>query len=464
MPDYKIEGATDAQNAFLHDIASKFSVTDAHLGELAHEVHTYLTNGLVSDTEPKGLPSRVSYIKSTISNDIRAAKKQSSMALGLTISTSTHRMKLASIKFDPGAPDIINKQVFHIRDNVDSAATLCEEAAVHVAQFINTHEIKEHVPLGVTIDLPLEEKSKCGGRVAEDSRTCAGFLRNVDIAQGVDAALLRLHLPVRVTATTNCVISSMVAAQHHFPSTSAALILNHGINAAYYEAPQKISKLANAELGASSTRVAINTELARFGENSSVVQPTMWDHRIDRESTNTGFHVFEKLVADKYLGEIVRNLITDFMDAQLIFARDTDVTTFSEPYTFFTSYMSIMEDTSSDLHDVGGLLQAGFNVQASYVDRQIVRALCHIVSMRAAKLVGAAVAGIVKKASEARDDQEPVVVSISGQLTEMNQPYVECTIKTAKRVARTLDLCEPVFNVLGEDGYTVGAALSSFSK
>ncbi|KAJ1754614.1 hypothetical protein LPJ58_004602 [Coemansia sp. RSA 1591] len=152
------------------------------------------------------------------------------------------------------------------------------------------------------------------------------------------------------------------------------------------------------------------------------------------------------------------------MDAQLIFARDTDVTTFSEPYTFFTSYMSIMEDTSSDLHDVGGLLQAGFNVQASYVDRQIVRALCHIVSMRAAKLVGAAVAGIVKKASEARDDQEPVVVSISGQLTEMNQPYVECTIKTAKRVARTLDLCEPVFNVLGEDGYTVGAALSSFSK
>ncbi|KAJ2365484.1 hypothetical protein H4S01_003223 [Coemansia sp. RSA 2610] len=470
--EYEIKGATEAQNQLVQEIAHKFSVSDEHLVELADEVHRYLTNGLISDDEAMGLPSRVSYIKSGITDDIRDAKRAGSVALGLTINTSTRRMKIASVKFARASPDIINKQVFHIKDGQSSAMQLCEQAATHIAQFINTHGVlpadaaraPTALPLGVTIDLPLEETSKSGGRVVCDSRACDGFFRNVDIAQALNSAMLRQHLPVRVTSTTNCVISTMVAAQHHFQSTCTALILNHGINASYYEAARKIPKISGTELGQSAARVAINTELARFGENSRVVQPTMWDHRIDRESGNTGYHVFEKLVADKYLGEIVRNLITDFMDAQLIFARDTDVTTFSEPYTFFTSYMTIMEDSSADLHEVGDLLKAGFNVDASYVDRQIVRSLCHIVAMRAAKLVGGAVAGVIRKATEAMDAPEPAVVSISGQLTDMNQPYVECTIETAQRVAAKLKLAEPVFNVLGEDGYTVGAALSSFSK
>ncbi|KAJ2357018.1 hypothetical protein GGF43_001717 [Coemansia sp. RSA 2618] len=468
--EYTIDGASDAQNRLVQEIADKFSITDEHLAEIAGEVHVYLTNGLRGDSEPKALPCRVSYIKAAITDDIRDAKKNQSIALGLTINTSAQRMKIASVKFTHASPDIINKQVFQMH-NVAGATQMCEQAATHIAQFINTHDVVptesrriEPVPLGVTIDLALEETSKSGGRVTCDSRACAGFFRDVDIAQCLGAALLKQHLPVRVTSTTNCVISTMVAAQHHFPSTCTALILNRGINASYYESARKIPKISGSELGQSSARVAINTELAWFGEDSDILKPTMWDHRIDRESSNTGFHVFEKLVADKYLGEIVRNLVTDFMDAQLIFPRDADVSTFSEPYSFFSSYMTIIEDASSDLREVGDLLRAGFNVDASYVDRQIVRALCHIVAMRAARLVGAAVAGIIKKATEAMDSPEPAVISISGLLTEMNQPYVECTIDTAKLVAAKLELDEPVFNILGEDGYTVGAALSSFSK
>ncbi|KAJ2809162.1 hypothetical protein H4R20_000341 [Coemansia guatemalensis] len=465
--DFAIAGASAAQNNLLAEIASKFSVTDEHLSEVATEVHRYLANGLEGDDVLHGLPSRVSYIKNGIAEDIREAKKSEGLALGLTINTSTNRFKVASVKFFNNAPDVINKQVYYMTKDIPGATQLFEEAATHVAQFVNTHNLVSdsgQISLGVTIDLPLEEDSKSGGRVACDTRGCDAFFMNVDIAQSLNSAMLKQHLPVRVTSTTNCVISTMVAAQHHFPTTCAALILNHGINASYYEAASKISKISGSELAGSNARVAINTELARFGENSKVIQPTMWDHRIDRESGNTGYHVFEKLVADKYLGEIVRNLITDFLDARLIFPKDADVSTFSEPYTFFTSYMTIMEDTSDDLREVGDLLDAGFNVKTSYVDRQIVRALCRIVTIRAAKLVGAAVAGVVRKATEAMDEPAQAVVSISGQLTEMNQPYVGCTIETAQGLLEKMNLKEAVFNVLGEDGYTVGAALSSFSR
>ncbi|KAJ2083948.1 hypothetical protein H4R24_000391 [Coemansia sp. RSA 988] len=465
--DFAITGASTAQNNLLADIASKFNLTDEHLGEIATEVHRYLVNGLEGDDVRQGLPSRVSYIKKGIVEDIREAKKSEGLALGLTINTSTSRFKVASVKFVNNAPDIINKQVYYMTKDISNTSQLFEEAATHIAQFVNTHNLVSdsgQISLGVTIDLPLEEDSKSGGRVACDTRGCNALFMNVDIAQSLNSAMLKQHLPVRVTSTTNCVISTMVAAQHHFPTTCAALILNHGINASYYESANKISKISGSELSGSGAQVAINTELARFGENSEVVQPTMWDHRIDRESGNTGYHVFEKLVADKYLGEIVRNLITDFLDVRLIFPKDADVSTFSEPYTFFTSYMTIMEDTSDDLREVGDLLDAGFNVKTSHVDRQIVRALCRIVTMRAAKLVGAAVAGVVRKATEAMDEPAQAVVSISGQLTEMNQPYVGCTIKTAQELLEKMNLKDAVFNVLGEDGYTVGAALSSFSK
>ncbi|KAJ2761329.1 hypothetical protein IWQ57_006080, partial [Coemansia nantahalensis] len=170
------------------------------------------------------------------------------------------------------------------------------------------------------------------------------------------------------------------------------------------------------------------------------------------------------LVADKYLGEIVRNLITDFADDLLIFSPNTDMSTLSEPYSFYTSYMVIMDDCSDDLHEVGDLLKANFNIESSNVDRQIVRALCHIVAVRAAKLVGGAAAGLIRRATEAMATPAPTVISISGQLTEMNQPYVNCTTATAQKLVTAMGLERAVFNVLGEDGYTVGAALSSYSK
>ncbi|KAJ2856866.1 hypothetical protein GGI22_003674, partial [Coemansia erecta] len=458
------------QNKLLEDIALKFDVNENHLLEIADEVYRSLADGLKSENDAKGPPCLVSYIKSGITQDIRKAEKREMVALGMTINTAANRIKIASIQFVQGAPDAINKQIFYLPDGGPISPTeLFEDAATHVAQFINTHNLvpepgQPPLSMGVTVDLPLEETSKSGGHVINNSLASQKAFSNVDLAHTLNSVMLKRHLPVRVTSTTNCVISTMVSAQHRFHATCVALILNHGINASYYERAAKIPKLGGTELGSSDTRVAINTELARFGEYSSVLNPTMWDHRIDRESPNTGYHTFEKLVADKYLGEIVRNLITDFMDSRMIFPKHSDVSTFSTPYSFFTSYMTIMEDTSADLSEVGNLLRAGFNIDSSLVDRKIVSSLCKIVAMRAAKLVGGAAAGLAKKATEAMDAPEPAVISISGQLTEMNQPYLKCTMTTAKSIASKIGLEEPIFNVLGEDGYTVGAALSSLSN
>ncbi|KAJ2413645.1 hypothetical protein H4218_002494 [Coemansia sp. IMI 209128] len=450
---YSIIGASEAQLNLLNEISRELDVDDGDLEAVAQDVLHYVNGGLHAKTQ--GPASWVSYVHSDITQDIRTAIKNEAMSLGMAIDTQAGRLRISSIKFASGQRDTINKQVFFLRKDVKTVGQLFEDIATRLAGFVNTHQLEGMLPLGVNIDRPVAETSKLGGKVA-DNVDC-GLFRNVDIAQALGAAILKLHLPVKVTSVTNCVVSTLVTAQHRFSNTRVALTLNHGINASYYELCENLEKFQ--DLAGS---MAVNTELARYGEDSKALKLTRWDNRLDRESINTGTHTFEKLVADKYLGEIVRNLITDFMDAQLIFSKDSDASVMGEPYSFFTSYMATMEDHSDDLTELSDLLRAGFNIKASVVDCQIVRALCQIVTMRAAKLVGAAVAGIVCRASDGQKDG--VVVSISGQLTEMNQPYVRCTTETAKRLLSNMGRKEPTFNVLGEDGYTIGAALAAFSK
>ncbi|KAJ1800223.1 hypothetical protein LPJ56_006484, partial [Coemansia sp. RSA 2599] len=122
-----VEGASEAQNKLLNEIAEKFHVSEEHLLEVANEVFEYIANGLETDDtddQPRSLPCRVSYIKSGISQDIRDAEAQEALALGMTINTSTERFKMASVKFVSGQPDAINKQIFYMPQGVTSPAQL----------------------------------------------------------------------------------------------------------------------------------------------------------------------------------------------------------------------------------------------------------------------------------------------------------------------------------------------------
>lgn len=394
----KIKGATQAQQQLLDEIINQLAVTDEQLGELSQQVY-------------QQQPLRVFPIKSTISQDIRQIQQQpeATVALGMFINTMASQLKISSLQFLPStaiseAPPTTNKQVFFLQD------LEMNKIAQHVAEFINSHNL---------VPVPTKGPLKLG--VAKD--------RDLDIKQ-LEAALLKQHLPAKLAVTINNAIATLVAARYRFPPTTVSLVLNHGVNVAYF-----------------SDDGAVNTELGQ-----TKIQATMWDNMVDRESDQPGERQFEKLVADRYLGEIVRNLICDFIDRHLIFQKNTDSTVFSKPYSFFSSYVAVMEDSSAELSEAGDLLRAAFNVESSFVDRQIVKRLCQLVTTRAARLVGAALAGIVK-----RQDGR-VTVSVSGILTEMNHQYVQTMMETTQEM---LENQHVLFNVLGEEAFTLGAALAA---
>lgn len=125
-----------------------------------------------------------------------------------------------------------------------------------------------------------------------------------------------------------------------------------------------------------------------------------------------------------------------------------------QPHRFETQYMSRVErDHSHDLSDVKALLEDLFGIQTTLVDRRLIKRICELVGMRAARLSAAAVAGVLSKMNRLNG----CTVAIDGSVFE-HYPHFK---------NRMMDALREVFGMsshnikleLARDGSGVGAAL-----
>jgi hexokinase len=143
----------------------------------------------------------------------------------------------------------------------------------------------------------------------------------------------------------------------------------------------------------------INTEWGSFGDTVSETIPhTFYDIRVNRQSVNPGVHVFEKMVAGLYLGEIVRLIMVDFVDRRLLFDAQYSEE-LNTPYSFESTYMSPIErDETSDLEDIKHLMENVMNIKSTTLtDRKMVKRICGLVGKRAARLIAAGIHAIISK-------------------------------------------------------------------
>lgn len=143
----------------------------------------------------------------------------------------------------------------------------------------------------------------------------------------------------------------------------------------------------------------INTEWGSFGDTKSETIPhTFYDIRVNRQSVNPGVHVYEKMCAGLYLGEIVRLILVDFTDRRLLFDAQYS-TELNKAYNFESTYMSAIErDETADLEDTKHLLENVMNLSStSLTDRRLVKRICELVGRRAARLIAAGMSAIISK-------------------------------------------------------------------
>ncbi|PIA15074.1 actin-like ATPase domain-containing protein [Coemansia reversa NRRL 1564] len=435
-----VSALSSKQQALLDKIAVSFDVSDKQLDYIVSKMQSELFRGL-----SRNRTSELYMSPSFVHHNIKP--QGDTVSLGMSIEATGRRIRIASIYFDSdGAAAHTETQVFVTPLAVaKSANKFFDFVAYCIRDFVQSHALEEYaqtvgyyLPLGITIGLPVDNKKSNGSfmhcNVSELAKEDSLDLCGKNVGWRLCDSALRSYMPVRVTSVTNNVVSALVAARFHDKGSRVAAAFNHGINAAYFEKLNLVEKLSNNSDSTGEEEIAINTEIGRFGSVRDSLPRTMWDRRLDRESRCPNTRALEKLVADQYLGEIARNLITDFVDNLLIFSTRTNVHELNTPYVFHTAYMApIIEDCSENLTTIETIFTAEFDIETSLADRQIIRAICQIIAARAARISGAVLAALVLKASDPSSSNN-VSVALSGALFDVNNDIYEHTVASMKKL------------------------------
>lgn len=231
-------------------------------------------------------------------------------------------------------------------------------------------------------------------------------------------ALLRKGLVrVKPRAIINDTVGTLLTAAYGDPNTDIGSICGTGHNTCYFE---------------SATDMIVNMESGNFAD----LPFTEYDQYLDAASERPGSQRLEKMVAGRYLGELVRLIIVDCLGLSL----DSDVLT--------------AEDLAGILSGLPGIVQFA----ALTVDElQLVQAVAEAVTARSAQLVAATFLGVLARIDPALQSQH--TIAVDGSLYEKMPGYAPM-IKAMLTKALG-DKAGRLTTKLSKDGSGIGAAIAA---
>lgn len=266
--------------------------------------------------------------------------------------------------------------------------------------FVSKGDARHPLHLGLCISFPLRQSAINNACVLQWTKdfTITGA-DNKNIVELLQTALRKHEIPVVIKAVVNGAASSLLAHSYRSLDTLLSCTVSSGTNAAYWEKLGNVGKLKDKVQSKENDEMIVTTEWGGFGDTKSETIPhTFYDIRVNRQSVNPGVHVFEKMVAGLYLGEIVRLILVDLTDRRLLFDAQYSVE-MNTAYNFESSYMSAIEsDETPELESTKHLLENVMNLESTTLtDRHMVKRICEMVGKRAARLIAAGMSAIISK-------------------------------------------------------------------
>ncbi|KAI9369714.1 hypothetical protein BJX61DRAFT_134226 [Aspergillus egyptiacus] len=221
---------------------------------------------------------------------------------------------------------------------------------------------------------------------------------------------------LRIAAITNDAVATLVSlayAVKSLPNSRVAMgiIVGTGCNAtipmklsALHEAKVKHVKRSNPE----TSEIIVNTEWTISG----VLPPlkelniiTKWDTQLDAASARPGFQPFEYMTGGRYIGELIRLILTDYLTSVTGVAETALPADLIKQYALTTSYISdkvararsdeeLAVELAQSLPPPDGTWQ--WDVTSAGIFRKVART----VQRRSAGLIAAAVVGLLACAGE----------------------------------------------------------------
>lgn len=172
-----------------------------------------------------------------------------------------------------------------------------------------------------------------------------------DLGTLVEEACLKENIDIKVSAVVNDSAASLLAQIYADHTTSMAVILGTGLNAAVQLpatafSPTKLSPYStpgSSRRGSITPNVLVNTELSMFGKDALATTP--WDEVLNMMHPNPEFQPLEHFTSGRYLGEIVRLVVIKAVQATDLFRGETPER--FGPYELATSLVAAIEGDTS---------------------------------------------------------------------------------------------------------------------
>ncbi|CAO3660165.1 unnamed protein product [Rhizopus stolonifer] len=390
-----IQTTEEDKEKAIHELEKQFHLSTGQLKKIAQFLENEMKTGLnKQDDDSTSIPMLPSWITR------HPTGQELGEYIGLDLSGSYIRVYLVSLH---GQGRITTRQMKYTvkkaikRGSISNLVEFMAECVESFLNFINKSYSKEFLSLGLCISFPLRQTAINNAYVlrwTKDFDITGGHNKN--IVELLQTSFRRREMPVTVKAALNGASGCLLAHNYRSLDCLLACTVSTGTNAAYWE---KISDIGKLNKDDDEREMIINTEWGSFGDTrSNAIPHTFYDVRVNRQSVNPGIHVYEKMVAGLYLGEIVRLILVDFLDRRLIFDGQYS-TEMNKPYNFESSYVSAIDrDETTQLEDTQHLLEHVMNIPSTTItDRRMVKKICELVGKRAARLIAAGISSIITK-------------------------------------------------------------------
>ncbi|TPX54962.1 hexokinase [Powellomyces hirtus] len=435
-----------AADGTLPRLEMEFTVSSKKLQTMVRHMVNEMRKGLESDGHMlKMIPSYVV---------ARPAGDETGSYLALDLGGSNFRVCMVELRGQGQTAIRQSKHMVSDELKTGSGEALFDFFATCIADFLKSIGIdpKEKRALGFTFSFPVEQNAIDHGTLMQWNKgfACSGVL-GVDVVNLLNKAMKKAGMNITATALVNDTVGTLVSHAYRDPQTFVGVILGTGTNAAYVERIADIPKWTGDRKNI--TDMVVNTEWGAYDEQS-ILPITSYDQALDRASNNPRKQILEKMISGMYLGEIVRYILVDLVSTGEL-CRGIFTPKLQTPYAFDTAYMSRIErDHSLELSDTKAVLENMLDVHNTTVqDRRIVKHVCELVGIRAARLSAAAVAAIITKMKRL----DACTVAIDGSVYE-HYPHFANRMRDALRELLGI-MAENIVLEQARDGSGQGAAL-----
>lgn len=445
----------------LREIRDEFQ-HQIQLGLEAHGQSTLMMLPTMIDILPTGDESGVIYALDMGGTNFRVVT--------VTLSKRANRVGDVDMKSYPFTPDMKRLPVEQL---FDCMAAKLVEFARECGQDPNAQG-KDTPVVGFCFSFPVDQLTVNSGRIIVWTKGFenAGAV-GADPVKLLSDALKRQGMAAQVRVLINDTTGVMAAGRYMNPDAMIGLILGTGTNACYVENASRVKTLPQGHKS-DTNLMCINTEWGNF--NAPCLPRLEEDLALDAASSNPGEMVFEKLVSGMYMGEVACRIMLKLAREGSLFGGRVPEALVGPPWAFNAGDVAyIHSDETHDLSFTALRLHQKFGLDIDtipYGCRRNVKYVCKMVGQRAATLMGAAIAALIRhmgrdmpsthlgsngQISETAGEIPTTIVAADGSMI-LKYDKFRLAIKVALAQICGKDVAEHVEIRKTEDGSSIGAA------